>query len=46
MTIEAVRFEGTLIVNDPTVLVSAVRSGIGPGKAFGCGLLSLAPPLK
>lgn len=34
-------FEGRLIVDDADVLARAVRTGIGPGKAFGCGLLSL-----
>jgi CRISPR system Cascade subunit CasE len=39
----AVRFEGHLQVTDPDKLLEAVKSGIGPAKAFGCGLLSLAP---
>ena len=34
-------FEGRLRVRDRTVLAAALRAGIGPGKAFGCGLLSL-----
>lgn len=34
-------FEGRLQVRDCTALASALREGIGPGKAFGCGLLSL-----
>lgn len=37
-----VRFEGTLIVQSPERLLELVRQGIGPAKAFGCGLLSLA----
>lgn len=36
-----VSFEGRLQVRDCAALSSAMRSGIGPGKAFGCGLLSL-----
>jgi len=32
-----------LDVTDPVRLVEAVRDGIGPAKAFGFGLLSLAP---
>lgn len=36
-----VLFDGVLKVNDPHALQQAVRAGIGPGKAFGCGLLSL-----
>lgn len=35
-------YEGGLRVTDPGLLENAVRTGIGPGKAFGCGLLSLA----
>ncbi len=38
-----VQFEGILVVQDPATLQQAVREGIGPAKAFGCGLLSLAP---
>lgn len=39
----AVRFEGVLIVTDPTLFQAAVVGGIGSGKAFGFGLLSVAP---
>lgn len=35
-------FEGRLQVIDVTKLARATVDGIGPGKAFGCGLLSLA----
>ena len=35
-------FEGILQVRDVAALADAVQAGIGPGKAFGCGLLSLA----
>lgn len=35
-------FEGILRARDVTALADAVQAGIGPGKAFGCGLLSLA----
>lgn len=34
-------FEGRLRVTDKASLAAALCSGIGPGKAFGCGLLSL-----
>lgn len=37
-----VAFEGRLRVQDATALDKAMAAGIGPGKAFGCGLLSLA----
>ncbi|MBL8067384.1 MAG: type I-E CRISPR-associated protein Cas6/Cse3/CasE [Armatimonadetes bacterium] len=39
----AVQFDGVLIVTDPERLREAVRKGIGPQKAYGFGLLSLAP---
>ena len=38
-----VRFDGIAIVTDPELLRAAVLAGIGRGKAYGCGLLSLAP---
>ena len=40
----AVQFDGLLRVTAAADLANAVRSGIGSGKAWGCGLLSLAPP--
>jgi len=42
-TLGGVVFEGTLVVNDADKLREAVRNGIGPQKAYGFGLLSLAP---
>jgi CRISPR system Cascade subunit CasE len=39
----AVRFEGVLIVTDPATFRETVVAGVGSGKAFGFGLLSLAP---
>ena len=38
-----VRFDGVLSVTDADALAVAVREGIGPAKAWGFGLLSLAP---
>lgn len=35
-------YEGILTVTNTGLLETAVKAGIGPGKAFGCGLLSLA----
>ncbi|MFT4192233.1 MAG: type I-E CRISPR-associated protein Cas6/Cse3/CasE [Comamonas sp.] len=35
-------FEGILQARNVAVLSDALHAGIGPGKAFGCGLLSLA----
>jgi len=39
----SVLFEGTFRLKDPVVLKQLLESGIGPGKAFGFGLLSIAP---
>ncbi|MFJ1913231.1 type I-E CRISPR-associated protein Cas6/Cse3/CasE [Streptomyces sp. NPDC088147] len=36
-------FEGTATVADPDLLRRRVAEGIGRGKSYGCGLLSLAP---
>lgn len=43
VVITAVTIEGRLAVADPDLLRSKLLSGIGPGKAYGCGLLTLAP---
>lgn len=37
------RFEGTAVVTDHQALRQRVLEGIGRGKSYGCGLLSLAP---
>lgn len=39
-----VRFDGLLQVTEPDRLSAALRTGIGPAKAFGFGLLSVARP--
>ncbi|MFJ4678103.1 type I-E CRISPR-associated protein Cas6/Cse3/CasE [Kitasatospora sp. NPDC088783] len=36
-------FEGTAHITDPDLLRTRIREGIGRGKAYGCGLLSIAP---
>lgn len=43
LTLYTVQFDGRLQVQDPERLRQAVAQGIGPARAFGCGLLSLAP---
>lgn len=43
LTFRAVDFNGHLQVTDPAALLAAVAAGLGPAKAFGFGLLSLAP---
>lgn len=40
--IQPVSFQGILKVEEPEAMLTVIRSGIGPAKAFGCGLLSLA----
>jgi CRISPR system Cascade subunit CasE len=42
LTFATALFEGELRVTEPTVFQAAIEEGIGPGKAFGCGLLSIA----
>ena len=39
----SVQFDGVLRVMDPSALQNALQAGIGSGKGFGFGLLSLAP---
>ncbi len=41
-TLNAVRFDGMLVVRDPAAFMQALEAGIGSGKAFGFGLLSVA----
>ncbi|MHB9858131.1 type I-E CRISPR-associated protein Cas6/Cse3/CasE [Streptomyces sp. YIM S03343] len=38
-----IRYDGTATVTDPETLSRAIRTGIGRGKPYGAGLLSLAP---
>lgn len=42
VSLSRVCFEGALEVREAGLLAGALAAGIGPGKAFGCGLLSLA----
>ena len=43
LTLVGVLFEGLLQIADPDRFRQALKAGIGPGKAFGCGLMSVAP---
>jgi CRISPR system Cascade subunit CasE len=36
------RFDGYAVVSDPEAVRRAVVEGVGRGKSFGCGMLSLA----
>lgn len=42
VTLAGARFDGLLQVVDPTLFHAALENGIGPAKAYGFGLLSLA----
>ncbi len=44
LTLAAVRFDGLLRVTEPDRFRQALAEGIGPGKAYGFGLLSVARP--
>ncbi len=41
-SLPAIRFDGVLIVHDPSCFLKALQFGIGPQKAYGFGLLSVA----
>lgn len=43
LTFSGVAFEGRLEVLDTALFHAALQAGVGPGKAYGYGLLSLAP---
>lgn len=43
VTLAMATFDGRLEVVDPDLLRAAMVEGIGPAKAYGCGLLTLAP---
>lgn len=44
VTLGVARFDGLLTVVDASALRSALVAGIGRGKAYGCGLMTLARP--
>ena len=44
VTLAVATFEGVLEVTDPVALRHALVNGIGRGKAYGCGLMTLARP--
>ncbi|MFI6785542.1 type I-E CRISPR-associated protein Cas6/Cse3/CasE [Micromonospora sp. NPDC050276] len=44
VTLESVTFDGLLQIEDPALAREALLQGIGSGKAYGFGLLTLAPP--
>lgn len=44
VTLTTATYDGVLEVTDPDALRAALTGGIGPAKAYGCGLLTLARP--
>ena len=44
VTLAMAVLEGMLVVEDPVALRAALVGGIGPGKGYGCGLMTLAAP--
>lgn len=43
ITLARTRFEGSALIQDAALLCQRLADGIGRGKAYGCGLLSIAP---
>ncbi|MEU0133092.1 type I-E CRISPR-associated protein Cas6/Cse3/CasE [Streptomyces sp. NPDC006296] len=43
VSLVTVTFDGRLEITDPELMRRALRQGIGKAKAYGCGLLTLAP---
>ena len=43
VTLARATYQGRLAVTDPDLLRAAMVNGMGPAKAYGCGLLTLAP---
>lgn len=43
VTLVTAQFDGVLTVSDAELLREALCQGVGPAKAYGCGLLTLAP---
>ncbi|MEY8040065.1 type I-E CRISPR-associated protein Cas6/Cse3/CasE [Saccharopolyspora cebuensis] len=43
VSVDQVHYDGHLVITDRTTFTTALFTGIGPSKAYGCGLLTLAP---
>lgn len=43
VTFHSATYEGRLRITDPALFTPRLLEGIGPSKAYGCGLLTLAP---
>ncbi|GGJ92641.1 CRISPR-associated endoribonuclease Cse3 [Pilimelia anulata] len=44
VTLGAALFDGVIAVADPELVRRSLLDGVGPGKAYGLGLITLAPP--
>ena len=44
VSLDTATFDGTLVVTDAELMRRSLVEGLGKGKAYGCGLLTLAPP--
>lgn len=42
--IQPVRFDGHLVITNQEAFTNAIQHGIGRSRAYGCGLITLAPP--
>lgn len=43
VTLETATFDGRLRITDPTIARTRLLDGLGPARAYGCGLITLAP---
>jgi len=46
ITLAQAHVQGSLIVSDRTQFIKSFREGVGRGRAFGCGLLQIAPLIE
>ncbi len=44
VTLMPVRYDGHLIVTEPNLFWTTLTVGVGPGKAYGCGLMVITKP--
>jgi CRISPR-associated protein Cas6/Cse3/CasE, subtype I-E/ECOLI len=43
VSLSTIEFNGVLTVTDPDLFVKTLYRGLGPAKAFGCGLMMVRP---
>ncbi|WGD37192.1 type I-E CRISPR-associated protein Cas6/Cse3/CasE [Lysinibacter sp. HNR] len=44
ITLNTATFEGLIRISDPEVALNSLLNGVGQGKAYGCGLITLTEP--